>query len=37
MEYNNNIIKQKYEVLFGKQYHPNLNVQDNSVLLELFN
>ena len=36
--YNNNTYGRKIsEALFVKQYHPSLDMQDNSVPLELFN
>ena len=38
MVYNINTYKRRiFEDLFVKQYHPSVNMQDNSIPLELFN
>ena len=37
MQYNNNIYRKIFDVLFPKQYLPFLNVQDNIAPLKLFN
>ena len=35
--FNNNRVNRKIEALLIKQYRPTLNIQENSISLELFN